>query len=153
IWEARRGPTTGSEPLTLTAELWMQNPHTGGGATLQTAALLGEGIRIDSSDVSLGILGAGDTAQHVVRVWATTRKHPGKPEIVWTGAPFVTCSEPTPLTGDDIAELVATQKERGTIHAGYRFTIAVREQTPNGERFDEGIFTHQVTIKPAEQLR
>jgi hypothetical protein len=38
------------------------------------------------------------------------------------------------------------------VRSGFRFTITVREQMPNGERFDEGLFTHQVKVTTAERV-
>jgi hypothetical protein len=158
-WEATRKPdpnlkgemaALGVRPELLSADVWMQDPEVGGNVILQTRALLMDGVRLDVKELDAGLLGPGDSKRQLVRVWSSTRYQMEPPRIDVSGAPFVSCSKPEPLTWTDMAELI---QRVGPVRSGYRMTISVREQMPDGSRFDEGFFTHQVTIIPRETFK
>jgi hypothetical protein len=148
VWEARRSPT--DRRTKLAADLWWQDPRKGGGVRLEANSYFIDGLRLDAADVNAGTLSnPGDTAQRTVRIWSSTRYQLDEPEIVSTGAPFITCAKPVPLTAQDRAELY---RYGGEVRAGYSLTLTVREQLPNGSRFDEGFFHHLIQIKPRERI-
>jgi hypothetical protein len=147
VWEARRSP--GDPRKKFAAELWWQDPQKGGGLTLEANAFLVNGLRLDNADVNAGVLNPGDSAQRTVRVWSSTRYKLDEPEIASTGAPFITCGKPVPLTETDKTEL---SRYGGEVRTGYALTVTVREQLPNGSRLDEGFFQHLIQIKPRERI-
>jgi hypothetical protein len=147
-WEARRSPT--DPRIKLAAELWWQDPRKGGGVRLEANAFLVDGLRLDAPDVNTGTLNPGDSAQRTVRFWSSTRYQFEEPEIVSpSSTPFITWGKPVPLTDKDKAELY---RYGGEVRSGYSLTVTVREQLPNGSRFDEGFFQHSIQIKPRERI-
>ncbi len=148
-WEARRGTIPGPRFEKYGAELWWQDPRAGGGVTVAANNFFIDGLRLDATDVSAGRLGAGDSAERVVRLWSSTRYHLDEPEITSTGSPFVTCARPEPLTEEDYRALM---RWGGEVRSGYRLLLTVKERLPDGSRFDEGAFLHQIHIKPREKI-
>ncbi len=154
-WEARRAPAPGPRLQKLSADLWWQDPHSGGGVTLKANAFFVDGLRMDIGDISAGTLLPGDSAERTVRVWSSTRYNLEEPEIVSTGAPFVTCARPAPLTEHD-RQALSTFPDGGLIggevRSGYQLRVTAKERLADGTRFDEGYFQHQILIKPRERI-
>jgi hypothetical protein len=172
-WKADRGVKLRPTRSNFIAELWTQDSrwvkHTlEVGALLadgvQIGALLADEVQIGASDITAGIISAGDVARRELQCWSITRSH-FDIEIVSTGEPFVRCRK-EPLTEQarlqlserllkyyrgkgarDLTETERTQLAKCPIvRSGYLLTIEVREQVGK-ERIDEGQFTHTIHLK------
>ena len=160
-WEAKRGVRAGPRTEMFGVEIWWQSPSAGG-ATLEANALLAEGVWLDVDDLSTGTLGPNGLAERTVLLWSATRRQFAVAEVVSSAPDFVTCSQPEPMTDEDRQELlrrgvgvwIREKLERYSIdpRSGYRLRITVREQKPDGSRFDEGLFLHHIRIKPREKI-
>jgi hypothetical protein len=151
-WAARRDK---SQAQNLTAKLWMQSRERLG-VDLRVGAVLMDPVRIDTTSLALGSLGPGDSAQGVLRCWSSTRPDFGL-EVTGTGAPFITWTR-EPLTDEDSQVLQKPPGREGgqpgpafrlPIMSGYRIVVSVRERGADGKLFDEGPFSHQVTLRPS----
>jgi hypothetical protein len=140
-WEVRQGKPSVQN---LTAKLWMQSPDRAPVILQATAAVL-DPVRSDVASLDLGSLGPGDSTRGVVRCWSATRPEFGL-EVACSGAPFITCVK-EPFQDEDFQALRRTGLP---ILSGYRITVSVRESSEDGKRrFDEGPFSHRVTLTPS----
>ncbi len=143
-WEARDAAGSAPQPKNLQAEVWTQSPRAAPDQ-LKVTAMLVPVIGTAPTDLPVGALSPGGSAQADLHVWTATR--PGlRLELRSTAAPFIT-ARAEPMSETTLRNMVQAGVPAV---AGYRVYVSVRERLEDGRRFDEGPFVHHLIVEPSD---